>query len=455
MARTWLSIQVELVGGMHAHDLWPRPGRLMLARPGMTFRTLADAINDAFARWDRSHLHVFTFADGTRIGIRTPWDEDDDEDLDDTQEKLSRLQLGERFAFEFDLGDSWMHLCTVEESKVDPLEVYGEPPDRPVPYFGWGDIPDQYGRRWVGDDGGSPPPPQPDPPLSDLPDLHYTWGSRAFRMAPPPDDRSDDIGPDDTGGEVVAGPWLGASAAPGQARPTSRAWTREDVRELRGAAYRRDTDVVVDLLPPPPATEVAHLAAPALLHADELGDDRARLVMLELMAELAERGWTGDDGLVDEFERVVMDVPSDLRPIPVDLDELATHLDGPTDIGEGWVLELATGQFWPSDPVGMAGVEEPEGFDDPDRFISVIATGSRAGYVDMRDFIAALDDEHLADRLRVAIEGKGAFRRFKNTIGEDEDALAAWLLFSSERRLGRARWWLADAGFRPAADPPT
>lgn len=183
MARTWLSIQVDLVSGMNIHALWPRPGRVLLVRPGMTFRLLADAINDAFARWDRSHLHVFSFADGARIGIRTPWD--DDEDLDDTQEKLTRLQLGERFAFEFDLGDSWMHLCTVAEEKVDPLEVYGATPDRPVPYFGWGDIPDQYGRRWDGDDGESPVPAPPDPPLSDLPDLHYTWGSRAFRMDPP------------------------------------------------------------------------------------------------------------------------------------------------------------------------------------------------------------------------------------------------------------------------------
>lgn len=68
--------------------------------------------------------------------------------------------------------------------KVDPLEVYGATPDRPVPYFGWGDIPDQYGRRWAEDDGESPVPAPPDPPLSDLPDLHYTWGSRAFRMDP-------------------------------------------------------------------------------------------------------------------------------------------------------------------------------------------------------------------------------------------------------------------------------
>lgn len=48
---------------MHAHGLWPRPGRILLARPGIPFRMVADAINDAFARWDRSHLHVFTLAD--------------------------------------------------------------------------------------------------------------------------------------------------------------------------------------------------------------------------------------------------------------------------------------------------------------------------------------------------------------------------------------------------------
>jgi hypothetical protein len=75
VARTWLSIRVELVGGMHAHDLWPRPGRLLLARPGMTFRDLAVAIDTAFARWDLAHLHAFQLADGTRIGVRTPWDE--------------------------------------------------------------------------------------------------------------------------------------------------------------------------------------------------------------------------------------------------------------------------------------------------------------------------------------------------------------------------------------------
>ena len=69
-----------------------------------------------------------------------------------------------------------MHLCTVADRRVDPLDQLGIVPDRPLPCWGWGDIPDQYGRRWDGDDGEAPPP--PDPALRDLPPLQPWWGSR-------------------------------------------------------------------------------------------------------------------------------------------------------------------------------------------------------------------------------------------------------------------------------------
>ena len=104
------------------------------------------------------------------------WDEL--ELIDDTRTKLSRLQLNDQLAYVFDLGDSWEHLCTVGPERVDPVEVYGLMPDRPVPYFGWGTIPDQYGRRWDSDDGESAVPPAPQPARSDLPPILYSWGPR-------------------------------------------------------------------------------------------------------------------------------------------------------------------------------------------------------------------------------------------------------------------------------------
>lgn len=173
MARTWLSIRVDLVEG-HGKHLWPRPGRIFAAARSHTFAQLAEAIDDAFARWDRAHLHDFSLADGTRLTtLYEDWEESGPA-ADDRKAKLSRLQLGERFVYVFDFGDDWTHLCTVGDGRVDPLGVLGIVPRVPLPYWGWGDIPDQYRRHWDGDDGESGPP--EDYGLSDLPPLRPWWG---------------------------------------------------------------------------------------------------------------------------------------------------------------------------------------------------------------------------------------------------------------------------------------
>jgi hypothetical protein len=176
MARTWLSVRVDLVQG-HGETFWPRPGRIFAAARTHTFAQLAVAIDDAFARWDRAHLHEFDLADGTRL--TTPYDgwEDLGPVLDDRRTALSRLHLGERFVYVFDFGDDWTHLCTVGERRVDPLETFGVLSSRPLPYWGWGDIPDQYRRRWEDDDGESEF--GDDPGLSDLPPLRPWWGGRS------------------------------------------------------------------------------------------------------------------------------------------------------------------------------------------------------------------------------------------------------------------------------------
>jgi hypothetical protein len=53
VARTWLQIRVDLLGGA-AWNLDPSPGRILIVGPGHSFEQLADAINQAFARWDLS-----------------------------------------------------------------------------------------------------------------------------------------------------------------------------------------------------------------------------------------------------------------------------------------------------------------------------------------------------------------------------------------------------------------
>lgn len=160
----WWSINVELLGGGQAGDLWPHPGRTFAASPDHTFHDLAEAIDDAFARWDRSHLHEFNLPllGKTVTEHRYADDVDPDRELDADVFTLGQLlQPGNEFGYVFDLGDDWRHWCTTDSQTFDPTKHYPELPPRPVPVFGWGNIPDPYGRLFLGDDGDTPVPAPP------------------------------------------------------------------------------------------------------------------------------------------------------------------------------------------------------------------------------------------------------------------------------------------------------
>ncbi|WP_433688048.1 hypothetical protein ACQP0I_04335 [Micromonospora carbonacea] len=97
--------------------------------------------------------------------------------MDSDRTTLSRLTPGDQFAYVFDMGDDWTHLCTVADHRIDPLDELGLVAAQPTPYQGWGDLPDQYGRRWDGDNGSAAPR-RPSNPLADLPPILPWWGPR-------------------------------------------------------------------------------------------------------------------------------------------------------------------------------------------------------------------------------------------------------------------------------------
>lgn len=132
------------------------PGRVFVIGPAHSFAQFADAINAAFARFDRSHLHEFELADGRKIGFP-----DDEFAPEVAWEDHAAVKVAgavgptDEFVFVFDFGEGWRHRCAVMAQKVDPRDFVG--PDGPLPkaplaVFGWGWIPDQY-RRTTRDDG--------------------------------------------------------------------------------------------------------------------------------------------------------------------------------------------------------------------------------------------------------------------------------------------------------------
>jgi hypothetical protein len=81
---------VELLGG-GGHELKPPPGRDLVVGPAHTFAELAEAIDDAFARWDRAHLSEFTLADGRLVGwSNSEYDEPETVRLDPEQSAVAR-----------------------------------------------------------------------------------------------------------------------------------------------------------------------------------------------------------------------------------------------------------------------------------------------------------------------------------------------------------------------------
>jgi hypothetical protein len=167
VARTWLTVTVELVEG-RGYRFWPRPGRVFAAARTHTFGQFATAIDVSFGRWDLSHPWQFELADRVSVAPGRALGED---------AKLSRLAAGEEFVYQFDVEDAWLHICRVAAARIDPLEALGDVPPEPTPYDGWGILPDQYLRRFADDDGGTPDP--VDQRNHDLPPLRPGWGPGA------------------------------------------------------------------------------------------------------------------------------------------------------------------------------------------------------------------------------------------------------------------------------------
>jgi hypothetical protein len=136
--------------------------------------------------------------------------------------------------------------------------------------------------------------------------------------------------------------------------------------------------------------------------------------------------------------------------LPVDLEWVATVLEADPMRCPGAFLDLQTGEVIPDGiPVGdMAGDVEDgnrESESEPDRWLFLPCLGSRAVRQDMAEFATMIKYRPMRQRIEQAIEGLGAFHRFRDLIYA-EGLASDWHAFADDRRLARAREFLADLG---------
>jgi hypothetical protein len=143
-----------------------------------------------------------------------------------------------------------------------------------------------------------------------------------------------------------------------------------------------------------------------------------------------------------------------LREVSVDLDDLCTAFDN-ASFELQYFLDTETGEII----LVSEGLDEDEmeqqlaeiDAADVGRYLEVPRADSHDAYTDMEDFIATVGDDRLQELLSVAIQGRGAFRRFKDVLAGHPAERQRWFDLEAARLEARVREWLADEGYAPVS----
>jgi len=152
----------------------------------------------------------------------------------------------------------------------------------------------------------------------------------------------------------------------------------------------------------------------------------------------------------EENETVVI-ASAPQRDIPVDWEALedafennAPEVHSYLHLGTGEVLRVVDGIADPEMHARIASDTE---------YVRVEPVSSREQYRWMERFIPMVEDEELKQKLMRAIDGKGAFRRFKDVLMGYIQEREQWFVFRSERLRVFMEAWLAAHAFKPVPRP--
>ena len=143
-----------------------------------------------------------------------------------------------------------------------------------------------------------------------------------------------------------------------------------------------------------------------------------------------------------------------MRQIPIHWDDLESSFERNTPETESF-LDAITGQVVsltigdPEAPSLKAKVAA-----NISNFIRIDPASSREQYRWMERFVTSVTDEALRGRLLISIDGKGAFRRFKDVLAAYPVERERWFTYRSNLLHWHMRGWLAERDIEPATPPP-
>jgi hypothetical protein len=148
--------------------------------------------------------------------------------------------------------------------------------------------------------------------------------------------------------------------------------------------------------------------------------------------------------------------PPARAPARIDLDwdalEIAVERNSPDtdsylDLTTGRVLTITTGD--PEAAINRQAVSE-----NIRNFLRVEPASSREQYRWMEKFVGSVVDEALRERLIISIDGKGAFRRFKDVLLAYPAERERWFSYRADLLHWHIQNWLESHEIHPTNDPP-
>jgi hypothetical protein len=142
------------------------------------------------------------------------------------------------------------------------------------------------------------------------------------------------------------------------------------------------------------------------------------------------------------------------KPIPLDWDALETAVERNApdtesflDRSNGQVITVVAGD--PEAPLRKRQIAE-----NIHNFVRVEPASSREQYRWMERFVSSVSDPALRERLIISIDGKGAFRRFKDVLLAYPAERERWFSYRADLLHWHIHNWLKDSEVESLEDPP-
>jgi len=153
-----------------------------------------------------------------------------------------------------------------------------------------------------------------------------------------------------------------------------------------------------------------------------------------------------------------------MKKLKVDVEDIAMIMDNQDQFESQYYLDTESGEAVVIPEELMRALEEGESceglpawelelvpmskeiFQGSDRYVGIPIRPSHEGYHLMAEFAEGVKSQKIQREFSIALEGRGAFRRFKNVSRDYPEVEKEWFKFKAERDKEEVKDWLESIG---------